>query len=344
MKHRINLVGKTSPEICDLIAPYVDRGFRGQQVANWIRDRDARGFEEMSNLPKLMREELGRLFEIREPAIDDVVSNDDGTKKYVLRFDDDVAVEGVMMPLERKTTFCLSSQAGCAVACAFCVTGMLGAGRNLTADELVGQLRIMMRHGVVSTDRINVVFMGMGEPLLNTNNLGKALEVMYETISPKRITVSTAGILPGLRWLSSLDKRPKLAISLNACTQELRERIMPITKVHRLDDLMAELRRFPLEKGRRITFEYVLIKGVNDSSDEARRVGPLLGGIPCKVNLIPLNEDPDYLPGLSTPDEVTIDDFARILRDAGLVVTVRRSRGRDLAAACGQLRSRQGKS
>jgi 23S rRNA (adenine2503-C2)-methyltransferase len=341
MKHRINLVGKTSTEICDIVGPHVDRGFRGKQVANWVRDRDAREFEEMSNLPKEMRENLGEVFEILEPKVEDIVTSGDGTKKFLFRFEDNAAVEGVMMPLERKTTFCLSSQAGCAVGCAFCVTGMLGAGRNLTADEIFGQLRVMMRHGASSSDRINIVFMGMGEPLLNTSHLGKTLEVMYENISPKRITVSTSGILPGLRWLASLPKRPKLAISLNACTQELRERIMPMTKVHRLDDLMAELRSFPLEKGRRITFEYVLIKNINDSTDEARRVGPLLGGIPCKVNIIPLNEDPKHLPDLQTPDEATIDDFARILRDAGLVVTVRRSRGRDLAGACGQLRGRR---
>ena len=283
---RVNLVGKTSAEICDLVCPQVDRQFRGRQVANWVRHRDATAFDEMSNLPKAMRVELARLFEIREPMIDDVILSGDGPKKYLFRFDDGVNVESVMMPSDRKTTFCLSSQAGCAVGCTFCVTGKLGAGRNLNVDEIVGQLRFMMRHCVSATDRVNIVFMGMGEPLLNTGHLFRALDVMYETISPKRITLSTAGILPGLRLLASLPKRPKLAISLKACTQELRERMMPMTKVHRLGDLMAELRGFPLEKGRRITFEYVLIKGINDSPDQARQVGPLLGGIPSKVNII----------------------------------------------------------
>jgi 23S rRNA (adenine2503-C2)-methyltransferase len=239
-----------------------------------------------------------------------------------------------------KATFCLSSQAGCAVGCTFCVTGAIGAGRNLRPAEIVGQYRVMLRRLESEIERINIVFMGMGEPLLNTTHLGQALTVLSERVSLKRITVSTVGILPGIQWLADLSKRPKLALSLNAPDQARRESIMPITRRYRLDDLIAALRAFPLERGRRITFEYVLIDGFNDALDDARATARLIRGIPAKVNVIPLNEDAEHFPDLRRPPADTIDRFAAGLRDAGLTVTVRWSEGEDVAAACGQLRSR----
>lgn len=240
-----------------------------------------------------------------------------------------------------KATFCLSSQAGCAVGCTFCVTGALGAGRNLRADEMVGQHRVMLRALDPDTERVNLVFMGMGEPLLNATNLGQALDVLSERVSLKRITVSTAGVIPGIRWLAGLSRRPKLAVSLNAPDQHRRVQIMPIAGRYPLAELMAELRTFPLKRGRRITFEYVLIKDFNDSESDALATAKLIRGIPAKVNVIPLNEDAEHFPDLKRPEDDVVNRFAVQLRDAGLTVTVRWSRGEDVAAACGQLRGRQ---
>jgi 23S rRNA (adenine2503-C2)-methyltransferase len=186
--------------------------------------------------------------------------------------------------------------------------------------------------------------MGMGEPLLNTDNLGPALAVLSERVSPKRITVSTAGILPGISWLAGLERRPKLAVSLNAPDQHRRQRIMPIARRYPVDELMAALRDFPLERGRRITFEYVLIDGFNDAAEDAEATASLIRGIPAKVNVIPLNEDRQHFPNLRRPPAEVVDRFAAGLRDAGLTVTVRWSKGEDVAAACGQLRSREAHS
>lgn len=344
MNDPINLVGRTSAEIADLVAPHVDRSFHGRQVARWVVERNASTFAEMTDLSKDLRAELGRNFTLEEPTVIDVVESSDESTKYLLRLGGDAEVECVSMREGAKATFCLSTQAGCAVGCTFCVTGALGAGRNLHPHEIVSQYRMMLREHGESTERINIVFMGMGEPLLNTENLGRALDVLYERVSPKRITVSTAGILPGIRWLAGLPKRPKLAVSLNAPDQLRREAVMPIARRYPLEDLFATLRAFPLERGRRITFEYVLIRDFNDSEEDASALARLVHGIPSKINVIPLNEDPQHFPDLRRPETDTINSFAVRLRDAGLTVTVRWSRGADVAAACGQLRGRRSPS
>lgn len=337
----MNLLGMTSEEIAGALEPVVDRPFRARQVAQWIHQRSVSSFEEMSNVPKTLRAELAGRFSLEELAVQAHVPSQDGSTKFLFTAPDGASFEGVAMPEGPKATLCLSSQAGCAVGCTFCVTGALGAGRNLTAAEMVSQYRLMKRAMPESVERINLVFMGMGEPLLNTRQLGRALQVLYERVSPKRITVSTAGIVPGIQWLAAVPKRPKLAISLNAPDQARREIIMPITKRYPLDDLMAAVRDFPLERGRRITFEYVLIRDFNDRVDDARLVAGLTGSIPCKINLIPLNEDADHFPDLKQPTEAVISNFAKALRDAGRVVTVRWSKGADVAAACGQLKGRR---
>ena len=336
-----NLVGRSPEAIHSLLAPHIDRPFRARQVAHWILHRHAATFDEMTDLPAEMRQRLASRFAIADPEVLETTASGDGACKFLFELADGAAVEGVAMPEDRKLTLCLSSQTGCAVGCRFCVTGVLGAGRNLRADEIVGQYRVMLRAFGGDSERVNLVFMGMGEPLLNTTHLGDALEVLYARVSPKRITVSTAGILPGLRWLADLPRRPKLAISLNAPDQQRRAEIMPISRRYPLGDLMDEIRRFPLERGRRITFEYVLIRDFNDSAEDASMLVRLLSGIPCKVNVIPLNEDPDLLPGWRQPDPATVDGFGRALNQAGLTVTVRWSRGRDVAAACGQLKGRR---
>ena len=337
----MNLVGKTSAEISRLLTPHVDREFRCSQVARWVLDRNVATFGEMTNLPASLRERLAQSFALTEPEVVEVIDSSDGSRKYLLRLEDGVTVESVAMSDGPKVTFCLSSQAGCAVGCTFCVTGAMGAGRNLRPDEIVGQYRLMLRDLESAVERVNVVFMGMGEPLLNTDNLGRALDVLSEKLSLKRITVSTAGILPGIRWLAARPRRPKLAVSLNAPDQKRREKIMPIAGRYPLHELFAELGAFPLERGRRITFEYVLIRGFNDAEADAAAVARLVRGIPAKINVIPLNEDPECFPDLRQPAEEVVDRFASRLRDAGLTTTVRWSRGADVAAACGQLRGRQ---
>ncbi len=333
-----NLVGRPRAELERLLAPEVDRPFRTRQVASWLLERHAASFAEMTNLPKVLRAALARRFAIADPEVLRRTAAGDGTVKYLLALEDGATVEAVSMPEGARATLCLSSQTGCAVGCTFCVTGALGPGRNLTAAEMVGQYRLMVRELPPSVERVNLVFMGMGEPLLNTQALGTALEVLYESVSPKRITVSTSGIIPGIRWLGGLPRPPKLAVSLNAPDQRRRERVMPISRRYPLPDLLRELRRFPLDGGRRITFEYVLIRDFNDAEEDAAAVARLLRGIPSKVNVIPLNEDPVHLPGLHRPPGEVVDRFGERLRRAGLVVTVRVSRGSEVAAACGQLK------
>jgi 23S rRNA (adenine2503-C2)-methyltransferase len=338
---RQNLVGASRAELTALLAPLDPRPFRSQQIYHWLTRRLAASFAEMTDLPKAVREGLAAVAAVDDPEVVDVRRAPDGTAKYALRSADGTVVEAVAMPMEGRTTLCLSSQGGCAVGCVFCVTGALGAGRNLTGGEIFGQYRRIVRAEGLLGQPINVVFMGMGEPLLNLPNVARALELLYETVSPRRITVSTSGIVPGLGRLAELDRRPNLAISLNATTQEERRALMPAAARWELGELLAALRAYPLERGRRITVEYVLLAGRNDSLDDARRLPRLLKGLPVKVNLIPFNADEEFLPGLAAPDEARINEFAAILADAHLNVTVRWSKGRDVAAACGQLRGRQ---
>jgi len=239
-----------------------------------------------------------------------------------------------------KFTVCLSSQTGCAVDCAFCVTGRLGGGRNLSAGEILGQLYAVLDDVGRGSEGLRVVFMGMGEPFLNPDGVIGALEVLFERVSPRRVTVSTSGITPAFERFAALARRPNLAVSLNAADEETRTKIMPITRTYPLAGLLAAMRRWPLESRRRITVEYVLIAGVNDLPEDAARLARLLTGIPVKVNLIPLNEDPVYLPGWKRPDEPAIGRFVERLARAHLTATVRRSRGPDASAACGQLKGR----
>ncbi len=241
--------------------------------------------------------------------------------------------------LERFTV-CLSSQTGCAVDCVFCVTGRLGGGRNLTAGEIVGQLDAVLDDAGKTAEGLRVVFMGMGEPFLNPDGVIGALDVLFAILAPRRVTVSTAGITPAFERFAALPKRPNLAVSINAADEATRTEIMPITRSYPLAGLVSAMRAWPLEPRRRILVEYVLIAGVNDSPEAAGKLARLLDSLRAKVNLIPLNEDATYLPGLKRPAEETIDIFARTLADAGVPVTVRRSKGPDVAAACGQLKGR----
>jgi 23S rRNA (adenine2503-C2)-methyltransferase len=335
-----NLVGASRAELTAVLAELNAPAYRISQVHHWLNRRLADSLEVMTDLPKGLRGALAERCIVADPDILEVRRSPDGTTKFAFACHDGAVIEAVSMPMAGRTTLCLSSQAGCVVGCVFCVTGVLGPGRNLTAGEIFGQYRAMVRSEKLLGQPLNVVFMGMGEPLLNLTAVGRATELLGETVSLRRITVSTSGIAEGLRRLAALPRRPNLAVSLNATTQEQRARLMPVAARWALDDLLAALRAFPLERGRRITIEYVLLAGLNDGEDDARRLPKLLGGIPVKVNLIPFNADTVLLPDFHAPTEETVNAFAAKLADAHLNVTVRWSRGQDVSAACGQLRGR----
>ena len=265
----------------------------------------------------------------------------DGTRRYLLELEDRRTVETVLMPEEGRDTICISSQVGCPVNCQFCLTALMGLERNLTAGEIVGQVLFVMQTHQISTpsDRLNIVMMGMGEPLLNLPNVIKATRLLTDPegigLSPKRITLSTAGIVPKIEELGREPVRPKLAISLNASTEEQRRELMPITRKYSLRDLLAACKAYPLRAWEKLTFEYVLLRGVNDTDADARRVVKLLAHLNAKVNLIALNPGPGI--AFETPEPERVQAFQAIVR-RGMPCFVRKPRGRDIFAACGQLK------
>ncbi|MFZ5785859.1 MAG: 23S rRNA (adenine(2503)-C(2))-methyltransferase RlmN [Acidobacteriota bacterium] len=335
-----NLVGASPADLAALLDGLDSRPYRVRQIYHWLNRRLAASLDEMTDLPKSLRAALAERASVVDPAVADARRAPDGTVKVALRLDDGAVVEAVVIPMEGRTTLCLSSQAGCAVGCVFCVTGALGAGRNLSGGEIFGQYRVLARRENLLGQPLNVVFMGMGEPLLNLPGVSRAVDLLAETVSPRRVTVSTSGIVPMIARLGELPRRPNLAVSLNATTQEQRVQLMPLASRWTLDELLEALRRYPLERGRRITIEYVLLAGLNDSEEDARRLPRLLRGVPVKVNVIPFNPDSEFLPDLATPDEATVNRFAARLADAHLNVTVRWSKGLEVSGACGQLRGR----
>ena len=270
--------------------------------------------------------------------------SNDGTRRYLLGLEDRRTVETVLMPEEGRDTICISSQVGCPVNCQFCLTAQMGLERNLTAGEIVGQVLFVMRtHNLATeTGRLNIVMMGMGEPLLNLPNVIKATRLLTDPkgigISPRRITLSTAGIIPKIIELGREPVRPKLAISLNASTEEQRRELMPITRKYSLKDLLAACKTYPLRTWEKLTFEYVLLKGVNDTDADARRVVKLLAHLDAKVNLIALNPGPGIQ--FETPDTERVQAFQAIVRRS-MPCFVRKPRGRDIFAACGQLKRQE---
>jgi 23S rRNA (adenine2503-C2)-methyltransferase len=365
-------LGLSIPEWESLARRWSVPAYRGRQIFDAIHRRGARSAGEIHEIPRELRDRLDQEMPIGLPAIVKSAASRDGSVKYGLRLEDGALIEAVYMPGDpgaaqvnefedaraviaepgvqsprsgvagsvNRFTVCLSSQTGCAVDCAFCVTGRLGGGRNLTAGEIVGQLYAVLNEVGRRTDAARIVFMGMGEPFLNPDGVIGALDVLLELIPRRRVTVSTSGITPAFARFATLPRRPNLAVSLNAADDETRAALMPINRTYPLEGLLRAMRAWPVDPRRRITVEYVLIAGRNDSPEDARRLVRLLDRIPAKVNLIPLNEDPTYLPGWKRPVEPVIDRFAAELSSAGVAVTVRRSRGPDAAAACGQLKGR----
>lgn len=337
----INLYDLPPGQLAGTLGTIVSPPFRIKQVEEWMYVHGVDVFDAMTNLPRDLRMALADRFTLGFPAvIERTAPAADRSQKYLFGLVDGNRVEAVYMPMEERTSVCLSSQAGCAVGCTFCVTGFFGAGRDLTPAEMVGQFFSIQKEHAIPMEMMNVVFMGMGEPLLNFENLVTTLDILYRNIAPKRITVSTSGIIPGIEELARLPRRPNLAVSINAPDRRRREEIMPITKKYPLDELIAALKQYPAEKGREITVEYVLLAGYNDSHGDAVALARLIHGLRVKVNAIPFNEDPNLPPWMKRPREGSIDRFVDTLVRNGVAVTVRRSKGREIAAACGQLRGK----
>ncbi len=313
-------------------------GYRAEQVLHWAYRRGAQSFEEMSDIGRPLRAALADAFALPALALADLQRSADGTRKLLFALGGGIAVESVLIPDWPRLTACISSQAGCAMGCEFCATARLGLRRNLSAVEIAGQLAVACR--VLEPDEriTNVVFMGMGEPLHNYDALVEAIEILSADwgfgLSGRRITVSTVGLLPQLQRLVR-ETPVSVAVSLTATTDALRSRLMPVNRRYPLGDLFATCRALPIAQRRRITFEYVLLAGVNDAPADATRLVALLHGIRAKVNLIPFNPFPGS--GFAPPPPAVVERFHRRLRDAGVSASVRATRGRDIQAACGQL-------
>jgi 23S rRNA (adenine2503-C2)-methyltransferase len=348
----VSLLGKSAADLRDLLASWGQPAWRGDQLYTAIYRQRSRDLTRVPTLPRTVRERLAADFSAARPEIASRFRAADGTIRYLLRLEDARTVECVLMPEDGsitaagpRDTICISTQVGCPVDCQFCLTAKLGLERNLTAGEIVGQvLLVAEENGLDPSQRpLNLVFMGQGEPLLNFDNTMAAVRLLADPaglgLSTRRMTLSTAGIVPGIERLGRETVRPKLAVSLNASNDEQRSSIMPINRKWPIAQLLEACRRFPLGARERLTFEYVLLGGLNDSPSDARRVAKLLAALPAKVNLIAWNPGPSL--GFSTPGEPTVLEFQRVLRDAGLPAFIRKPRGREIYAACGQLSAQE---
>ena len=313
--------------------------FHARQLFQWIHKRGVVEFDDMTDLGRDLRSTLSAEFRIGTPTVERKERSSDGTTKFLLRLEDGQRIESVYIPDTPSNTFCISSQVGCAMKCGFCLTGRMGIVRNLTAGEIVGQVRVLARELGMLQARFNIVLMGMGEPLHNYDAVMKALRILADehgfAMPPRRVTLSTVGVLPALEKLATEPLMPNLAISLHATTEAQRDELVPINRKYGIVDLLDACRRFPLKRRDRITFEYVMLKGVNDTDEDARRLVRLMHGIRAKVNLLPLNEAAGI--PYERPDDPRVNRFAKILAERGVTVSVRKSRGRDIRAACGQL-------
>ena len=357
------LLGMDRADLLSLMGSLGEPPYRANQILDAVYRQRVDSADKISTLPQQLRAKLVEAsVVVGLPRIEQRFLSQDGTVRYLIGFPDGQSVETVWMPegdggeadeaLETispadssgrgwsRATICVSSQVGCAVDCQFCLTALLGVKRNLSAGEIAGQVLAVLNDQNVSPqhDRVNLVFMGMGEPFLNYDNFVKAVRLLVHEagLAESRMTVSTAGIVPRIPQFGQEVIRPRLAISLNASNNNLRSRLMPLNNKWNLEMLMAAAREFPLRNRERVTFEYVLLQGVNDSRENAREVVELLRGIRARVNLIALNPGPGI--AFATPDADAVAAFQQILRDAGILTFVRRPRGRDIFAACGQLK------
>jgi 23S rRNA (adenine2503-C2)-methyltransferase len=313
--------------------------FHARQIFRWIYKHGVTDIDAMTDLSRDLRATLAKEFSLGTPALAQRETSVDGTEKFLLRLADGTHIESVFIPDTPAMTFCVSTQVGCAMACAFCLTGKMGLVRNLTAGEIAGQVRVLAGALNLRDKKFNIVLMGMGEPLHNYDETMRALRILADEhgfdMSARRITLSSVGLLPALERLATEDVMPNLAISLHAPTDLQRGELVPINKKYGIAEIIDACKRFPLKKRGRITFEYVMLAGVNDRPDDARKLAKLLAGVKSKVNLIPLNAAAGI--PFDRPSDEAIDRFAKILAERGVTVSVRKSRGRDIRAACGQL-------
>lgn len=337
---RPNAAGMDRGQLKSLMATLDNKTFRADQLFEGLYRHRWTDWSSFTALSKLLRARLQVEVDLRWPEIVESIVSDDGSTKHAFRMQDGSVVEGVYMPYEDRATLCLSSQVGCAMGCTFCATGKMGILRNLTAAEIAGQVITMLNHHAHTLGApVNLVFMGMGEPMHNLAHVMDAFHLLNDpegiAIPPRRVTISTSGLVTGIQRLGTFKPRPRLALSLNGTTDEHRSRIMPVNRVWNIEALAEALRTFPLEKGERITLEYVLLKGVTDSLDDGRRLVAFARRFPSKINLIPFN--PHQGVGFEPPTESRIEELCKLLSDQGITVSVRRSRGQDIAGACGQL-------
>jgi 23S rRNA (adenine2503-C2)-methyltransferase len=346
---RLDIAGVELHELEQSLADLGAPRFHGRQIFQWVHKRGVTDVALMSDLSRELRATLAAHFDVRTPSMVRRERSSDGTTKFLLRLEDGKHIETVCIPESLagsadpteadRLTFCLSTQVGCAMRCAFCLTGKMGIDRNLTAGEIVGQVGVLVRELGLTDQRFNIVLMGMGEPLHNYDATMKALRILSDehgmAVSPRRVTLSTVGVLPALERLATEPVMPNLAISLHSTTEAQRDLLVPINRKYGIEELLNACRRFPLKRRERITFEYVMLKDVNDTPDDARRLVRLLAGIKGKVNLLPLNEAAGI--PFERPSDAAVNRFARILSERGVTVSVRKSRGRDIRAACGQL-------
>lgn len=332
------LVGMSSDDIKEYIGSFGEKSFRGKQIADWIYRKSALKFTEMTNLPRSLIEKLKETAVIHTGRIKDIRKSKDGTAKYLISLNEGGSIESVILPYDSRVSVCISTQVGCAMGCKFCATGLDGVKRNLSAAEIVDQVLLLQRE---TSHRIShVVYMGMGEPLANYDNVLKSIHILNDEIgiSMRRITLSTVGIIPRIRMLAKEDLPITLAISLHAPNDDLRRTLIPIASKYPLDDLVSTCKEYQQATGRRLTFEYLLIKGVNDSLSSAHELARLLRGLIANVNLIPYNRV-EGLP-YQKPDRGRIGSFRAVLESEGLSVTQRMEKGQSVDGACGQLRLR----
>jgi len=338
-QYRHDLVEMELPELEQALESMGHARFHARQLFQWVHKRGVIDFGEMTDLGRDLRSNLAASLRIGMPELVRKETSSDGTTKFLLRLEDGQLIESVFIPDTPANTFCLSTQVGCAMKCGFCLTGKMGIIRNLTAGEIVGQVHVLVRELHMLQSRFNIVLMGMGEPLHNYDAVMKALRILADehglAVNPRRVTLSTVGVLPALERLATEPLMPNLAISLHATTEDQRDMLVPINRKYGLKELLDACRRFPVKRRERITFEYVMLKDVNDTDEDARRLVRLLSGIKAKVNLLPLNEAAGIR--YERPSDARVNRFAQIVAERGVTVSVRKSRGRDIRAACGQL-------
>lgn len=331
-----NFYNLTIEELESAIGTLGKEKYRAQQLYRWVYNKGMLDFSGMTNIPKSLRVLFNEMFDTRLLAVEKRSVSKDGSIKYGFLTHDSLIIESVFMPEEGRNTLCISSQIGCRMGCKFCVTGMIGFKRDLSVSEIVGQV-VTVIHDLPDTEITNLVFMGMGEPMDNLENVLKSIDILKNPLgldfSYRKITVSSVGLVGGLHSITP--KTASLAISLNAADDETRTAIMPINRMYPIRDILSYVKGFGGTKRTRITFEYVLMKGINDSGKDAKLLGDLLKGIKCKINLIPFNESPHV--DFKAPDEHTVRTFQEYLLDKRFTAIVRDSRGRDINGGCGQL-------